>query len=129
MANPFLFTSWGEHNDGITNIDLVFTSGASGAVPSKLTRSNGIKTITRSGTGAYDGVLRSSYVQSINAIGSIVQASYAAAGACEIRITADTIATDGKFSFVTVKGTDGSVVDMSSGDVIRLTLRIQGIKP
>jgi len=129
MANPFLFTPWGEHNDGITNMDLVFTSGASGAVPTTLTRSNGIKSVTKNGTGTYDVVLRAPYTLSMGFSGSIKQASYSTGAASVINVTADTIATDGKFTFVTGKGTDASAVDMSAGDVLHLTIRLQGVKP
>ncbi len=129
MANAFLFPHPGALDNGVVPLNLVFTSGASGAVPTTLTRSNGFSTVTRSGTGTYDVVLREVWQASIQAVGTVVQSTWAAAGAAVVNITADTIATDGKFSFNTCKVTDGTAVDMSSGDILRLSLDLQMIRP
>lgn len=61
---------------GEVYVNLEFTAGTSGAVPSKLTRSAGIASVVLTATGIYTVTFRDNYVSLIKADVDIWQATY-----------------------------------------------------
>lgn len=107
-------------------MDLVFTSGASGAVPTTLTTSAGITSVTKSGTGIYTIVLDQATYGMPEFTQSVLQASYTKAGACDIRLTGVSLSTK-TITVLTVDG-DGDAVDAASGDILRMGFAFQRYK-
>ncbi len=109
----------------IKDLFVKFVSGASGAVPTTWGTLGGIQTITKTGTGAYTVQFNQSYYQCVQFVGSVQQASYSASGACTVAINADASeAANGTVKFTTLTAA-GAAVDMSAGDILRVTHTVQ----
>lgn len=79
---------------GRIEIDLMFTAGASGAVPSTLTVSTGITSVVKS-TNDYIVTFDQSYIQFLGGGGNVIQAIVSASGAFEVKHTAFSLSTNG----------------------------------
>lgn len=120
----------GQHfTPGKVMVDLKFTAGASGAVPT--TRAgfsliNGISGVVKSGNN-YVVTLQDRYVKLVNWFGDITQASYSASGAFEFKVTAvDLTAKTITLSPCTAAG---AAIALASGDILHCTFvltRLQG---
>lgn len=110
----------------VNDVYLGFTSGASGAVPTTLTRSNGITSVVRNSTGNYTVTFDDSWVALVDFSGFVNQASYSASGAVHVRIKADALATVATHT-VTIETVTaaGAVVDMASGDKLNVRFGCQ----
>ena len=109
----------------VKDLFVKFTSGASGAVPAALGILGGITSVTRTGTGAYTVQFNQSYYQVVQFCGNVAQATYSSSGACDVRQISDANeAANGTVKFLTVTAA-GAAVDMSSGDVLHMTLTVQ----
>lgn len=110
---------------GVTNIDLEFTAGTSGAVPAALTRSTGITSVTKS-TNDYVVAFDQSYVAYLGGFGNVLQASVSAAAATFVKVTAFDNSDANGFASVTLsplKGSDGTAVALATGDILQFTFR------
>lgn len=107
---------------GRTYIDLQFTAGASGAVPTTFIKDAGITSVTKTGatTGIYVVTLSQVYLAgllSFPVIG-IKQATYSATtGACFALLTTNAVATTGAIT-VTFVNAAGAAVDLAEGDIV-----------
>lgn len=112
----------------VNDLYLAFTSGATGAVPTTLTRSVGITSIVRNSTGNYTITYDDVYASVLDFSLKVRQASYAAGGACVVQLVGDAIATVATHT-LTIQTTNaaGAVVDMASGDVIFGSVSLQTI--
>lgn len=112
------FTDQSSEQGGEGAVTLVFTSGASGAVPTTLTRSLGITSVEYAATGQYTVVFQNPCNADLFFGGDVQQASYSASGACALSRRSTTI-TNGIATvvFVTVTAA-GAAVAAASGDII-----------
>jgi hypothetical protein len=109
---------------GVVTLDLVFTAAAAGAVPATFTYADGVLSVTKS-SADYLVVLQDYYYALLGECTIVLQAAYSATtGACEGKVTAEAVATAGTLtlSFFNAAGT---AVALSTGDVLRCTLRLQ----
>src|SRR5262245_51183187 len=73
-------------------VDLQFTAGTSGAVPSTLTTFAGIASVTKTvTTGKYTITLSEPVFRLTGIGGSVKQASYSKTGACDIRLLSEDV--------------------------------------
>lgn len=107
------------------NVDLVFTAGTSGAVPTSFTYSEGVSKVVLSGT-TYVITLQDNYVAFLNVSGSVIQASFATSGACSVIATASAV-TSATAPTVTIAPCNGAgtQVALASGDELHVTLRLK----
>jgi len=104
---------------GRIEIDLMFTAGASGAVPSALTVSTGITSVVKS-TNDYIVTFDQSYLQFLGGGGNIIQATPSAAAAFEVKHTAFNLSSSG-FATVTVSPMTaaGAATALAVGDILQ----------
>lgn len=110
------------------NVDLTFTAGTAGAVPTTLTRSNGIKSVVLTST-EYLVTFQDVYQEYLNVIATNKQATFAAAGAAygvptTVNVGAGSTAPN-TVGITFCKGSDGTAVALASGDIatIRFILK------
>lgn len=116
MLRPGIFPDETYHQGGRDIVTLKMTTGASGAVPDTLTRSDGIVSVVYGATGIYTVTFAGTFNSFGGIMQTIKQASYSKAGACDVRVTADS-GSAGTVTLLTVDG-DGDAVASASGDVI-----------
>ncbi len=104
-------------------LDLVWTSGSSGAVPSALTTSAEVASVVHGATGVYVVTLKGVPYRLNVFKESIQQASYSKTGACKVRITATDLAAK-TITLLVVDG-DGDAVEPTTNDIIRLGFEFQ----
>ncbi len=107
---------------GVDRVYLKWTSGSSGAVPSTLTVSTDVVSVTHGATGVYTVVLGKSFYQSLGLEQDIQQASYSKTGACKVIKTATTPSA-ATIVLLVVDG-DGDAVDPTTSDVIELCFKL-----
>lgn len=108
---------------GVVHVDLEFTAGASGAVPSTLTRSKGIASVVKS-TNDYVVTFEDGYVAYLGGFGNIVQASVDATKAFEVKYTAFNPSTSGAASVtLSPNNAAGAAQPLVVGDVLQFTFR------
>jgi len=105
------------------NVDLVFTAGTSGAVPAALTVSNGILSVVKSSNN-YVVTFQPGPVAYLNGCGHVIQASYAANGACRVVPSAQDVAGAGTVT-LTCYESDGTATALASGDELHFTFRMK----
>lgn len=104
---------------GTVSIYLQFTAGTSGAVPSTFTTSTGIVSVTKS-TNDYIVLFDSAYLKLVDFSVHVLQASFAAAGACYGNVTATSFAdSTPTVTLSFFKGSDGTAVALAEGDILR----------
>jgi hypothetical protein len=108
------------------NVDLVFVAGTSGAVPSTFKYSDGVASVTKSGT-TYIIQFQDSYVDFLNLDGTAIQASFAASGASYAIPVAAAVssATAPTLTIAFLSGADGTQVALASGDEAHITVRLK----
>ena len=132
---PAYYSDVYSNTPGRNTIDIQYTCGTSGAVPtfpSGLTKAVAdiILVIVLLGTGVLTITFRDAWERLVNVNGQILQASYSASGACGIKITTNNVETAGTqtliLTFVTAAG---AAVNPASGDVVYLTITLQSVVP
>lgn len=118
--SPVDIASW---QAGLNFMPLQWTSGASGAVPTTLTKSYGVASVVHGATGVYVVTLSEQWAAYLGMIEEIMQASYSKNGACKVRRTAIDL-TAKTITLLVVDG-DGDAVEPASGDIISLTFLMQ----
>lgn len=112
---------------GVVEIDLVFTAGAAGAVPSTFTASTGIVSVTKS-TNDYLVVFDQTYVAALIGGGNIIQASVDATKAFTVKCTASNAgAAGGATATLSPYNASGTAQPLVSGDVLSWTFRFTRI--
>ena len=131
------YTLYQSTTDGVNYVDLGWTSGATGAVPASYPGGTGwnrtsdeIKSVTRTGTGAYTIALSGPWYAAMARFQAwTLQATYANTGACSVYIVEDhsTNTTTPELKILTTNAA-GTAVDMATTDQINLTFGLV-IKP
>jgi len=106
------------------NVDLVFTAGTSGAVPSTLTYSEGIASISLSGNN-YTVTFQDGYVAYLNGFGHVIQASYSASGATRVAPSATAVASSTPTVTLTCYEANGTAIPMATGDELHFTFKLK----
>lgn len=110
------------------NVDLQFTAGTAGAVPSTLTFSKGITSVVLTST-EYLITLQDIYAAFLNVVATNHQATFAAAGAAygvptTVNVGASSTAPN-TVGITFCKGSDGTAVALASGDTCYIKLRLK----
>jgi len=110
---------------GVVGLDLIFTAGTSGAVPTVLYKADGIASVGLQNTNDYLVTLQDCYVDYLNAEITVMQATYnASTGACKGNVVAHTVSTTGTLT-INFYNAAGALVNLASGDQLRVTFRLQ----
>lgn len=115
---------------GVVNIDLDLTLGTSGATSGVVPKyGDGISSIVLSGTGVYTVNFQDGYVDCLNIIHNVIQASYSASGAVYLTWTTDYTYAAGPPSVasvvLTARTAAGAAVTPATGDKLKLTFRMK----
>ncbi len=125
----FVFTDSSDFQPGVVNLDIVFTAGTSGAVPTSLagyTLASGIEGMALSGTGLYTITLTDGYVEFLGGTFSVEQATYDAThGQTGYPVDADVTEDPATVAFQCVNPGTGAATAVTSGDIVRINLRLQ----
>lgn len=108
---------------GTVNIDLIFTAGAAGAVPSSLTVADGIASVTKS-SNDYIVAFDDAYYRLLNGYGFVIMATPAATGAWEAKITAKSVEDSTPTATLSFYDDDGDAVALAEGDILHFTFRM-----
>lgn len=121
---------------GIIELDVIFTAGTSGAVPTTFgdfTMADGLDGTTPmelAATGLYTCYLADAYVALLpGSTFQVIQATYDASHACRGEIDTDDVA-DGTTPLVTfqaVQNGTGAAAAVTEGDVVHIHLRLQRV--
>lgn len=122
---------------GIEFIFVEFAAGAGGAVPSTLTRGNGLASASKTNTGEYTFQLAEPRWALLFATGEIRQATYDRTHASRVRQKTDNVNVPGAGSVTTptvvlntrTDDTNATAIDMTAGDVMQVMLVVQRFKP
>lgn len=110
------------------NIDLDVTLGTGGAATlasgAVYNHSEGILSIVLSGTGVYTVTFQDGYVDCLNIIQNVIQASYSATGACGLTWTT-AYSASASTVVLTAMTAAGAAVTPASGDRLKLTFRMK----
>jgi hypothetical protein len=125
----------GAFQPGRVKLDIQFTAGTSGAVPttfSAFTIADGLDgslttPMTLTGTGVYTCLLADAYVRLLSAKFSVIQATYNAAHGQEGYVITNSVtdATTPAVAFQCTRPDTGAAVAVTSGDVVCITLELQ----
>jgi hypothetical protein len=124
MADRRLYQDGGSFHPGEARINLEFTAGTSGAVPSTLTRRAGIASVVLSGTGLYTVTFQDTWFSALGFDYEILQATYTNTHGGMITVTPTGFTTSS--CALQVRSTDGNgtAVALTSGDVLKATFRM-----
>jgi hypothetical protein len=135
MANTGGFYSFIQSSsDGLNLIEIGWTSGATGALPSSypsgfIRATPEIKSVTRTGTGAFTFALGSPWYATMFGLGyTIVQATWSATGARWVDVVEDHSTNVTTPEIKILISNAAGAVDPASGDVVNLTFGLC-IKP
>jgi len=123
----FIYTDRGGSQKRICDIWIMFTAGASGAIPTNLAYADFVSSITLDSTGVISVHLQDVYVDVLEIDGSIAQTTPSVSTACVVRPSIDTDVGDATDPVVVVRllaDDDGLVANMGTGDVFRLHLAL-----
>jgi hypothetical protein len=124
--NKRLYPPAGNFQPERVEVDLQFTSGASGAVPTTFLKKSGISGVTRDNTGLYSATLDEGFVAFVNGWGGVLPTGGAFASTIAQEVVVFAASTSTKvIKFATVRSDTGVAIDMASGDVLFATFVIQ----
>lgn len=107
-------------------IDLDMTLGTNGATSGVVPKtSDGILSVVLSGTGVYTVTFQDGYVNCLNVVENIIQASYSASGAVYFTWTSDNSATTTPTVVLTARTAAGAAVTPATGDRLKLSFRMK----
>lgn len=131
QAPTWITQDGGDGEPGVLNLYCEYTSGASGAIPSALTRSQGFQSVARTGTGVVDFILNQPWFKLLDYNITVIQATPAATGACAYtlvdNVSTASSSTSCKVTVTFRKNSDYSAVDTASGDVVKLRLTLKSV--
>jgi hypothetical protein len=129
MANPVTYPQ-AATDIGLVTATCQFTVGAAGAVGSvQRSREMAATPVVHGTAGLYTFVFKEAWAHLAGMDVKVVDAAFSTAGARNVDIISNTLAVDGKIQVRFSKGTDYSVVDPASGDIVKAVFFLQKIKP
>lgn len=110
---------------GVVNLDLDITLGTSGA-SSGVTPliGKGILSVSDNGSGVFTITFQDGYVECLNVIENVIQASYSATGAVYMTWTTDAADANPCKVVLTARTAAGAAVQPATGDRLKLTFRM-----
>lgn len=119
-----------DFQQGTVNVDLDVTLGTNGATTgATINRGDGILSIVLSGTGVYTVTFQDGYVDCLNIIENVIQATYSASGAVYMTWTTGYAYSAGPPAAATVvltaRTAAGAAVTPATGDRLKLTFRMK----
>lgn len=125
MSDRYTSQDSSDFQTRVIQIDLVFTAGASGAVPALLTYSDGIKSVAVSGNN-YVVTFQDGYKAFLNGYGFVEQASVDATKAWVVKPSADAAAGVAPDTVtLSCYHADGTAILLQVGDVLHYTFRMK----
>ena len=122
--NPGFWQNITSYQNGRTFIDVVYTSGASGVVPSPLGAVNyGLASLAHGATGVLVATFNEQAHGLLNWNLNVKQASYSASGACFVKVTDYDLVAKTVTMLVTTAA--GAAHDPGAGDELHLTFEFQ----
>ena len=114
---------------GVLHLYCSYVSGASGAIPTALTRSVGFKSVAHTGTGVVDFILDNPVFKLLDYSIKVQQATYAftAAGSADATLVDAVNATIPKVTVTFRRPDTGAATDTLSGDVVTLHLIVKTV--
>ena len=110
------------------NVDLTFTAGTSGAVPTTLTRSKGIKSVVLTST-EYLVTFQDVYQEFLSAHPTIQQASFSASASCYGVVSSANVGAGSTnpntIGITFLKGSDGTAVVATVNDIVRVRFNLK----
>ena len=131
MGQPlFVFTDDGRGEPGVQTVYLQYTSGATGAIPTALTRSAGFLSVVRTGTGVVDFILNNPAFKLLSWTANVNPASYvfSAAGSGVNTLVDAVSAAIPKVTVTFRRGDTGAAVDTANGDIVVLQLQLKTVQ-
>ena len=131
MGRPGYFSDSTEFESGKAGIDLEWTSLVSGGVPALLTSGfphsgmGQVASVVHGATGVYTITFTDQWFDLLQFDGWVIQATYSAAGACNVRVTANNTGAAAKTLVLLVTNAAGAAVDPTTNDVLYVNLRMQ----
>ena len=130
MADRYFNQDGEDAYAGVVNLDLDMTLGTNGATSGVVPAlAKGILSVTLSGTGVYTVVFMDGYVECLNIIENIIQASYSASGAVYFTWTTDAANANPCQVVLTARTAAGAAVTPATGDRLKLTFRMLRLPP
>lgn len=114
-----------EGEAGLLRIHLEYTSGASGAIPTTLKRSNGIASVVRTGAGVVVLTLNNPAQDFMDFVAFVEQATPSNTGACHVTVVDSVASSPGTVTITFRKNSDYSVQDTASGDVVYVSFSVK----
>jgi hypothetical protein len=127
MADRYLHQDSSDFQPGVQILDIEFTAGSSGAVPalSAFARRAGVASIVLTATGVYTVTLQDTYWALLNWTFNVQQATYDATHGSKATLTSEAVKTSKTVVFQVRKDSDSTAVALTSGDKVKITLRLQ----
>lgn len=118
---------------GDHTVTFKFTAGTSGAAPTSMTRGGdylAATPITKSTNDYVFNLATRWYAMEPVGMATVKQASFSAAGACygSVQVDAANNATP-TFTVSFFKGSDGTAVALTTGDIVTVTIKLTSEKP
>lgn len=131
MGRGGYFSDQTAFDSGLVTLNLEWTSGATGAVPA-LNSANfphsgvgEVVSVVRGGVGVFTITLTQAWFDLIRFVGWTIQAAYSAAGACNVRVTANNTGAATATLVLLVTNAAGAAVDPTTNDVMYVNLQLQ----
>jgi hypothetical protein len=107
------------------NIDLDIVLGTDGATSGVIPKAGlGILSIVSGGSGVYTVTFQNGYVDCLNIIENVIQATYSASGAVYMTWTTDSSNGATPSVVLTARTAAGAAVQPATGDRLKLTFRM-----
>lgn len=119
MADRKLYQDDASFHPGEVAINLEFTAGTSGAVPSTLTRRAGITSVVLTATGIYTVVFQDTWYAALAYSANILQATYDVTHATNIVVKPAEFTTSGIVLRCYTGNGVATAAALTSGDVIK----------
>jgi dihydroxyacid dehydratase/phosphogluconate dehydratase len=129
MGSPAYYTDATANESGHVRFDIEWTSAVSGGVPALSAfphpAAGYVVSVVHGATGVYTITLTDQWADLLEFGGWTIQATYSAAGACNIRVTANNTNAAAKTLVLLVTNAAGAAVDPTTNDVLYVNLRMQ----
>ena len=107
---------------------MSFVASGTNAAQTLVTGKTIVKSATTSGTGVLTVVLKERWNSFANFIGKVIQASYAAGGACNIELTSQQATGTTMTLVLPITQSTGAAVALASGDTVMISLFMSYVK-
>lgn len=129
MGRPGYFSDQTAFESGKVGIDLEWVSLVSGGVPALTAFSHKgmgqIVSVVHGATGVYTITFTDQWFDLLEFVGWVIQAAYSAAGACNVRVTANNTGAAAKTLVLLVTNAAGAAVDPTTNDALYINVKMQ----